>query len=175
MTFLLEDWTNISSNFIYGLIVLFGYSENDILEILDSSPERHTVENLLLEVSNIVSSSCINWTQIQCCCTDSPSTMIKSCCLLNEMHKHIIVLPCALHTLNLLANDLCKFEDTMPIVKSNCMIVNFFTSSHVWFHNSKEYKKNNGTKGKCKFSVDSLCEAQWYSKTKVCLGVDAYE
>ena len=127
------------------------------------------------DLSNIVSSSCINWTQIQCCCTYSPSAMIKSCCLLNEMHKHITVLPCALHTLNLLTNDPCKFEDTMPIVKSNCMIVNFFTSSHVWFHNSKEYKKNNGTKGKCKFSVDSLCEAQWYSKTKVCLGVDAYE
>ena len=122
-----------------------------------------------------MSSSCIDWAQIKCCCTDSPSTMIKFCCLLNERHKHIIILPCALHALNLLAKDQCKFEDAMPIVKSNCMIVNFFTSSHVWFHNSKEWVKKNGTNGKCKYSLDSLCETQWYSMTKVCLGVDAYE
>ena len=62
---------------------------------------------------------------------DSPSTMTTFCCLLNERHKHIISLPCALHALNLLAKDLCKFEDAVPIVKSNCMLVNFCTSSHV--------------------------------------------
>ena len=171
---LLDGWTDVSSNSIYGLILLFGYSESDILEILGFSTERHTAENLLLEVSNIVNFSCINWAQIKCCCTDSPSTMIKFRHLLNERHKHIIILPCALHAFNLLAKDLCKFEDAMPIVKSNCMIVNFFTSSHVWFHNSKEWVKN-GTNGKCKYSLDSLHKTQWYSMTKVCLGVDAYE
>ena len=81
---------------------------------------------------------------------DSPSTMTTFCCLLNERHKHIISLPCALHALNLLAKDLCKFEDAVPIVKSNCMIVNFFTSSHVWLNNSKEWVKENGSNGKCK-------------------------
>ena len=129
----------------------------------------------MLGVSNIVKSSCVNWAQIKCCCTDSPSTILKFCGLLNKRHKYIIVLPCALHALNLLAKDLCKFEDDVPIVKSNCMIVNFFTVSHVWFHKSKEWVKNNGTNGKSKYSLDSLCETQWYSMTKVCLGVDAYE
>ena len=75
----------------------------------------------------------------------------------------------------MLAKDLCKFEDAVPIVKSNCMIVNFFTSSHVWFHNSKEWVKKNGTNGKCKFSLDFLHATQWFSMTKVWLGVDAYE
>ena len=101
--------------------------------------------------------------------------MIKFCCLLNERHKHIIVLPCTLHAFNLLAKDLCKFGDAVPIVISNCMIVNFFTSSHVWFHNSKEWVKKNGTNGKCTYSLESLCETKWYSMIKVCLGVDAYE
>ena len=133
------------------------------------------MEILLLGVLSIFNSSCINWAQIKCYCTDSPSTMIKFCCLHNERHKHIIVLPCELHALNLLAKDLCKFEDAVPIVKSNFMIFNFFTSSHVWFHNSKEWVKNNGTNGKCKYSLDSLCETQWYSMTKVSLGEDAYE
>ena len=63
----------------------------------------------------------------------------------------------------------------MPIVESNYMIVNFFTASHVWFHSSKEWVKKNGTNGKCKLSLDSQCETQWYSMTKVCLSVDAYE
>ena len=70
MTLLLDGWTDVLSNSIYGLILLFGYSESDILEIFDFSSERHTAENLLLEVSNIVNSSCINWAQIKCCCTD---------------------------------------------------------------------------------------------------------
>ena len=77
MTLLLDVWTDVLSNAIYGLILLFGYSESDILEILDFSLERHAAENFLLEVSNIVSSSCINWAQMKCCCTDSPSTMIN--------------------------------------------------------------------------------------------------
>ena len=145
MTLLLDVWTDVSSKSIYGLILSFGYSKSDILEIFDFSSEIHTAENLLLEVSNIVSSSCINWAQIKCCCTDNPSIMIKLCCLLNERHKHIIVLPCILHALSLLAKDLCKFEDAVPIAKSNCMIINFFISSHVWFHSSKEWVKINGS------------------------------
>ena len=44
-----------------------------------------------------------------------------------------------------------------------------------WFHNSKEWVKKNGTNGKCKYSLDSQCEIQWYSMSKVCLDVDAYE
>ena len=131
MTLLLDSWTDVLSNSIYGLIILFGYSESDILEIIDFPSERCTAENLLLEVSNIVNSSCIHWAQIKCCCIDSPSTMIKFCHLLNKRHKYITVLFCALHTLNLLTKDLCKFEDAVPIVKSNCMLVNFCTSSHV--------------------------------------------
>ena len=175
MTLLLDGWNDVSSNSIYGLILLFGYSESDILGILDFSSERHTAKILLLEVFNIVNSSCINWAQIKWCCTDNPSTMIEFRCLVNERHKHIIVLPCALYALNLLAKDLCKFEDALPIVKSNYRIVNFLTSSHVWFHNSKEWVQKIGTNGKCKHSLDSLCETLWYSMTQVCLGVYAYE
>ena len=175
MTLRLEGWTDVSSNSIYGLILLLGYSESDILKIFDFSSESHTAGNLLLEVSNIASSSCTSWAQIKCCCTYSPRTMIQFHCLLNARYKHITVLPCTLHALNLMAKDPCKFEDVEPIVKSNCMIVNFFNSSHVWFHNSKEWIKKNGTNGKCKYSLDSLCETWWYSMNKVCLSVDAYE
>ena len=37
---LLDGWTNVLSNSIYGLILLFGYSESDILEILDFSFQK---------------------------------------------------------------------------------------------------------------------------------------
>jgi hypothetical protein len=55
------------------------------------------------------------------------------------------------------------------------MLFNFLTSSHVLFHNYREWVKKNGANGKCKYSLDSICETWWYSMTKVCLGVDAYE
>jgi hypothetical protein len=35
MTLLFDGWTNVSSISIYVLILLFGFSESDILEILD--------------------------------------------------------------------------------------------------------------------------------------------
>ena len=35
MMMLLDGWTGVSSNPIYGLILLFGYSESDILDILN--------------------------------------------------------------------------------------------------------------------------------------------
>ena len=176
MTLHLDGWTDVWSNSILGLIHLFGCSESDILEILDFSSERHTVENVLLKVSNIVNSSCINWAKLSAAALIAQAPWFKFCCLLNERHKHVIVLPYTLHALNLMTKDLCKFGDAVPVVKSKCMIVNFFTSSHVWFHNSKEWVKKNGTNGKCKYdSLDSLCDTQWYSMTKVCLGVDTYE
>ena len=149
MTLLLDGWTNVLSNSIYGLILLFGYSKSEILKILDFSSERHPVENLLLEVSKIVNSSCINWTQIKCCCTDSPSTMINFCRLLNERHKHIIVMPCTLHALNLLTKDLCKLLDTVPIVRSNCMI-SIFLPHHMFDSTTpRKWVRKNGTNGKC--------------------------
>jgi hypothetical protein len=80
-----------------------------------------------------------------------------------------------LHSLNLLAKDLCKFENAVPIVKSNCMIANFFTSLHVLVPQLQRRGKENGTNGKCKYNLDLLCETWWYLMTKVCLGVDAYE
>ena len=40
MTLLLDVWTDVSSNSIYGWILLFGYSESDILEILDFSFQK---------------------------------------------------------------------------------------------------------------------------------------
>ena len=54
MILLLDGWTDVSSNSIYGLILFFTYSESDILEILDFSSERHAAEILLLEESNSV-------------------------------------------------------------------------------------------------------------------------
>ena len=50
VTLLLDGWTDVSSNSIHGPILLLGYSENDILDILDFSSESHTSENLFLEV-----------------------------------------------------------------------------------------------------------------------------
>ena len=40
MTLLLDSWINVWSNSILGLIHLFGYSESDILEILDFSFQK---------------------------------------------------------------------------------------------------------------------------------------
>ena len=175
MTLLLDSWTDVSSNSNYGLILSFGYSKSNILENFDFSSERHTAKKFVVGSIKHCELQLHSLGQIKCCCTDSSSTMVKFCCLLNEKHKHIIVLPCALHALNLLAKNLCKFEDAMSNVKSNGMIVHFFTLSHVWFHNSKEWVKKNGSNGKCKYSLDSLCETKWYSMTKDCLGVNAYE
>jgi hypothetical protein len=45
MTLLLDGWTDVLLNSISGLILLFGYSESDILEILNFSTERRTVSS----------------------------------------------------------------------------------------------------------------------------------
>ena len=173
-TLLLDGWTDVSANSIYGLMLLHSFCESDVLDILNLSTERHTAENILTQVTESVESSIVSWDQIKCCVTDSPTAMVKFRRILNEAHPHIIILPCGLHVINLLAKDLCKYEKSMPIVKANCVIVNFFTSSHIWFNNSKEWIKNNNG-GKGKHSLDSLCETRWYSMTKVCLGISVYE
>jgi hypothetical protein len=106
--------------------------------------------------------------------TDSPSTMTKFCRILHDKRPHIVMLPCALHVLNLQAKDVCRYIHAKCIVKTNCLLVNFFTSSHVWFHKSKEWIRNN-TSIEEKHSLSALCETCCYCMTKVCLGVATYE
>jgi hypothetical protein len=53
------------------------------------------------------------------------------------------------------------------IVKGNCAVVNFFTTSHIWFAASLNQKN--------KYSFQSLCESRWYSMAKVCLSITYYQ
>ena len=84
----------------------------------------------------------------------------------------LFFLPCALHALNLLAKDQCKFEDAVPI-KCDIKLHDYQSLYLVTclVPQLQGMGTENGTNGKCKYSLDSLCQTLWYSISKVCLGV----
>ena len=172
-TLMLDGWSDVSNNSIYGVMLLHGHTNSDVLDILDLSSNQHTAVNILTEVEVCVNQSCVKWSAIKCCVTDSPSTMTKFRRILHEKRPHIVMLPCALHVFNILAKDVCRYIHAKCIVKTNCLLVNFFTSSHVRFHKSKEWIRNN-TNIIEKHTLETLCETRW-NMTKVCLGVATYE
>jgi Protein of unknown function (DUF 659) len=108
-TLLLDGWTDVSNNSIYGLMLLHGYKNSDVLDILNLSSNQHTAVNILTEVEICVIQSCVKWSAIKCCVTDSPSTMTQFCRILHDKRTHFVMLPCALHVLNLLAKDVCRY------------------------------------------------------------------
>ena len=134
--------------------------------------KQHTTVFLIEEVNNTVVESSFKSDQIKAAVTDSPLVMLKIWRILKEVRLHVIVLSCTLHAADTLTNDICKAKPVRNVVNSNCEIVNFFTSSHVWFTWSKECIKENVD---CQHSLGALCETRWYYMTKVCLGVSAYE
>jgi hypothetical protein len=138
----------------------------DVLDILNLSSNQHTAVKILTEVELCVSQSCVKWSAIKCCVTDSPSTITKLCRILHDKMPHIVMLPCALHVLNLLAKDVCRYIHAKCIVKTYYLSVNFFTSSHVRFHKSKEWIRNN-TNIEEKHTLSAFCETCLYSMTKV--------
>ena len=99
-----------------------------LLDILNLSSNQHAAVNILTEVKVCVSQRCFKWSAIKCCVTASPSTMTKLRSKLHDKRPHIVMLSCALHMFNLLAKDLCRYIHAKCIVKTNCMLVNFFTS-----------------------------------------------
>ena len=109
---------------------------------------------------------------ITCLVTDSPSVMIKFRREMIRSNTHMIALPCALHVANTLCKDVCKIEAIQGIVKINCKLVNFFTSSHIWFARANDWAKRNREK---KYAFQTLCESRWYSMTKVCLSISYYK
>ena len=76
-TLLLDGWSDVSNNSIYGVMLLHGHTNSDVLDILDLSSNQHTAVNILTEVEVCVNQSCVKWSAIKCCVTHSPSTMTK--------------------------------------------------------------------------------------------------
>ena len=172
-TCLWDGWTDVSHNSIYALMLLHNYNCSESIDVINVSNEGHTATNMVKIVSDIFTQSAVkSMLSIKCLVTDSPSVMIKFRRKMTQSFAHMIALPCALHVANTLCKDVCKIEVIKGIVKTNCKLVNFFTSSHMWFARANEWAKENQEK---KYSFQTLCESRWYSMTKVCLCITYYK
>jgi hypothetical protein len=82
----------VSNNSIYGVMLLHGFTNSDVLDILNLSSNQHTTVNILTEVELCVSQSCVKWSAIKCCVTDSPSTMTKFRRIPHDKRPHTVML-----------------------------------------------------------------------------------
>lgn len=165
-----DGWTDVSGNSIYAFMVLKEESE-DVLDIIDLSDVRHTAielkERLLsdLLINGVVVGNAL------ACVTDSPTNMVKLRSDLQRVHPNVIPIRCVLHGFNLVAKDVAGFPYIVKVCKLNLKLVNYFTSSHFW---RKELRKWQEEK-KIPHFLSTFCETRWYSLSRVCLGVAAYE
>jgi len=91
---------------------------------------------------------------------------------IHQDHKNILPIRCALHHFNLIAKDLSKLTFAKDIIKVNCRLVTFFTSSHIRTAKLREWMKDQP--GPHRY-LRTLCETRWYSLILVCLGVQSFE
>jgi hypothetical protein len=55
----------VSNNSIYGVMLHNGYTNSDVLDILNLSSNQHTAVNILTEVELCASQSCVIWSGIK--------------------------------------------------------------------------------------------------------------
>jgi hypothetical protein len=60
-------WADVLNNSIHGVMLLHGYTNSDVLDVLTLSSNQHSI---LIEVELCVSRSCVKWSAIKCCVTD---------------------------------------------------------------------------------------------------------
>ncbi|OAV93177.1 hypothetical protein PTTG_08381 [Puccinia triticina 1-1 BBBD Race 1] len=91
--------------------------------------------------------------------------------LLNNKNPHILKVHCALHVFNLVAKQVFNHPTMEAVVKKNKTLVNYFTNSGFWREHLTMWKKENSVK----HCIQTLCEPQWYSMAKVCLGFQSHK
>lgn len=169
-TICFDGWTDVSGNSIYAFMVLKEERE-DVLDILDLSAVRHTALELQDQLlSDLLLNGAVVGNALACV-TDSPTTMVKLRRDLRTLHPNVISIRCVLHGFNSLAKDVAGFPVNVKVCKLNTKLVNYFTSSHFW---KNELKKWQVEKNIPHF-LSTFCETRWYSLSRVCLGVAAYE
>jgi hypothetical protein len=83
-TLLLDGRADVSKNSIYGVMLLHGYKNSYVLDIINLSSNHHTKVDILTEVQVCVSQSCVRLSVLKCCVTESPSTVTTFCRILHE-------------------------------------------------------------------------------------------
>jgi hypothetical protein len=169
-TLILDGWTDISRNSIYGFMLLYGDSCHAVLDIKDMSATRHDAKLILKTTEEVIKASPITFDSIRAICTDNPSVMISFRRMLAMKYKHIVCLPCGLHVLNLVSKSICKLA--VETIKSNLRIINYFTSSSVWFRASLIFQKEQSNVHGC---LSTFCETRWFSMCNVCRGIMEYQ
>lgn len=105
--------------------------------------------------------------------TDSPSVMVCFRSIITTKHPHIIKLRCILHDLNTMAKWILKSENARVkvIIKSNKILVNYFTESFYYDEVLQDWRKSNDVN----HGLETYSESRWYSFAKVFRSVDAHE
>jgi hypothetical protein len=71
---MLDGWSDLSNNSIYGVMLLHDHTNSDVLDMLNFSSNQHTAVNVLTEVEDCVNQSYVKSSAIKCCVTDSHTT-----------------------------------------------------------------------------------------------------
>ena len=79
-----DDWTDVSNNLIYVLMLLLSMSKSEIIDIVNVSSEHHQPDFLLNLKKEIIAQCAVNINAIKCVVTDSPTPMLKYRHLLSE-------------------------------------------------------------------------------------------
>jgi hypothetical protein len=73
----LDGWTDNSGNSIYALMALKGSKKKYFINVLDLHAKRHTSDNILVALKDLLKAKQISLNKICALVTDSPSVMIK--------------------------------------------------------------------------------------------------
>ncbi|MBW0500190.1 hypothetical protein O181_039905 [Austropuccinia psidii MF-1] len=171
LTLSLDGWTDVSGNSIYAMLLLRGQYFKRFVEILDLNCVRHTSDNILKAIKQVIKDKNILPEKISAVVTDSPSVMVKFQALIQKEFPHIQKIFCILHILNLVAKNMVSHPSIANTVKNNRSLVSFFSSSIFWSKQLHLWAKENDVQ----HGLSSFCETRWYSMAKVCVGVQQHE
>jgi hypothetical protein len=171
LTLLLDGWTDISkTNFHAAMLV--GEGLKSLQGLIEFEPgENHTAENLLQKVESLLE---VHLRNIKACVTDSPSVMVKFRRLLSEKNPNIVTLPCCLHVINLIAQDVThvkavdskgktvkKADSTLSKLSS---LVAFFLKGDFW----RGIVRAQQCALNIKNGLQSFCKTRWYGLAILC-------
>lgn len=170
---LLDGWTDISKNNYVAVILkceVNGIKSYEYIGNLDLSGERHTGENLANAAKDLISPK-VESSEVLGIITDSASNMISMKSKFVESFPTSFSLPCVLHVLNLVTQDLLKQDVFKENAKMVIEIASFFNRSYYFTECFQNWGKAKQVQGK----IITFSATRWFGITDTCRSILKYE
>lgn len=167
--------SNQNHQFAYAIIIHSSeYQVNQLIDTLEFSILTHSSQNLFTSIKQTLDSKSLSFDQFDGLVSDHSNPIINELINLFKFeYSHILHLNSSLHLITSISKLILSHPFIQPIIESNQILYDFFTSSPHWNHYLINFNQPNLNLQHPTFQ--NIPQTGWYSIIKISSWVHTYQ